>query len=636
MTNPNDTTPQADVTPYVQKQKGDLIRAEDWNKLQEEARKEIRNHTHTGSADGTQIPTDGIAGNAVNEGKLDSNAVTTDKIDDNAVTEAKLDSNAVDTRQLNDLAVTTGKIGDKQVTTAKIDDNAVDTRQLNDLAVTTRKIGDKQVTTAKINDNAVDTLQLNDLAVTTSKIGDKQVTAAKINDDAVDTNNIIDHSVTRDKLHTDVVTELTSLTIPDDLKLNTLNVTGNVGIGITNPRHPLHISTNSTDWQARLQNGSTNVYLSNGKGYGMYIRTGNDNTPDRYGLWVGNTKRTHFAVRDDGNVGIGTTAPAAKLQVAGPSYLGQGTGYHNHFPWTDNNAYITGKSIFLRGGEPEDWRQCIRVDTKNSGVLIGTPSYEARLELVGRAHSTGGWEGGGRDYAEYLESENGSALPAGTSVIFTQDGKVRPAHKGEVPFGIITSNPVVVGNYYSEWPQKYLKDEFGTPLMEEYEEEIMEPKKEIITRERQKTEQKTISEKETRTDVVLENGKYCQKEITEMVTREVEEEVFEEVDLYDDAGKEVIGKHRVPVMETYEEENEVLDENGTPVMVGTGNFEKKQRPKLNPDYDESKEYVTRKDRPEWNCVGLLGQLLLRKGQPVAPTWIKIGDKSEKVELWLVK
>lgn len=41
-------------------------------------------------------------------------------------------------------------------------------------------------------------------------------------------------------------------------------------------------------------------------------------------------------------------------------------------------------------------------------------------------------------------------------------------------------------------------------------------------------------------------------------------------------------------------------------------------------------------RPEWNCVGLLGQLSLRKGQPVAPTWVKIKDISDEVELWLVK
>ena len=89
-------------------------------------------------------------------------------------------------------------------------------------------------------------------------------------------------------------------------------------------------------------------------------------------------------------------------------------------------------------------------------------------------------------------------------------------------------------------------------------------------------------------------------------------------------------------METYEEEIDVKDENGQPVMIGSGKYESKTRPKINPQYDETKEYIPREKRPEWNCVGLLGQLPLRKGQPVAPTWIKIKDISKDVELWLVK
>lgn len=61
-----------------------------------------------------------------------------------------------------------------------------------------------------------------------------------------------------------------------------------------------------------------------------------------------------------------------------------------------------------------------------------------------------------------------------------------------------------------------------------------------------------------------------------------------------------------------------------------------QKPILNPDYDPNREYIPRDQRPEWHPVGLLGQLHLRKGQPVAPSWVKIKDVSENVELWLVK
>jgi hypothetical protein len=89
-------------------------------------------------------------------------------------------------------------------------------------------------------------------------------------------------------------------------------------------------------------------------------------------------------------------------------------------------------------------------------------------------------------------------------------------------------------------------------------------------------------------------------------------------------------------METYEEEIQVTDEDGSPVMTGSGQFETKTRPKLNPHYDEKMEYVSREKRLEWNCVGILGQLPLRKGQPTAGSWIKIKDIAKDIELWLVK
>ena len=124
--------------------------------------------------------------------------------------------------------------------------------------------------------------------------------------------------------------------------------------------------------------------------------------------------------------------------------------------------------------------------------------------------------------------------------------------------------------------------------------------------------------------------------IVETVTREIEEPAYKEVNLYDEKMKKAVGKHRIPVMEKYKEEIEVLDKNGQPVMVGSGKFVKKQRPKLNPEYDETRTYVRREDRPDWCCVGLVGQLRMRKGQPVAPTWVKLYDISDKVEMWLVK
>lgn len=49
---------------------------------------------------------------------------------------------------------------------------------------------------------------------------------------------------------------------------------------------------------------------------------------------------------------------------------------------------------------------------------------------------------------------------------------------------------------------------------------------------------------------------------------------------------------------------EVFDEEGNPVYQGT-------RPVLNPNYDHTKPYTNRADRPEWSAVGMLGVLPVR-------------------------
>ncbi len=330
-----------------------------------------------------------------------------------------------------------------------------------------------------------------------------------------------------------------------------------------------------------------------------------------------------------GKVGIGTPNPGAKLEVVADSLtwggwieaIRLGSYYH---------AAITHPDGGLLFGFHKPNRSFYFGDMINGNypVIIHADDAGGRL-WAKRLTGTYG------DYAEYFESKDGKEIEAGISVIL-DGGKIRPAKTSEAPMGIISASPGIVGGVHVEWPGKYLKDEFGKKIMEEYQEEIMVAKKEKVKKERQKVEKKKVKEKVKRTEVVEKKGKYYQVEVEENVEREIEELLFKEVDLYDGVSKKKIGKHRVPVMESYEEEIDVLDEDGQPVMVDSGKFETKTRPKLNPDYDETKEYIPREKRPEWNCVGLLGQLPLRKDQPTAPTWIKIKDISKDVELWLVK
>jgi hypothetical protein len=407
---------------------------------------------------------------------------------------------------------------------------------------------------------------------------------------------------------------------------------GNVGIGNTKPWYKLDINggsnypINAVTSQRYIMRMS---HVDDIGGGWLFV-----NEPNKFFAICENSGGDRLIIKDGGNVGIGTTEPGARLDVIGAIFAGNSDIY---FTKTDHDHSGIGNTPGYAAIENARNYEALMIlgrATYPGGVLTRVVQLWDYLEVHGKLHVQN-WGTVGSDYAEYFESKDGKAIPPGTTVVL-ENGKVRRANKNETPMGIISANPGMAGGVHVEWPKKYLKDEFGNQIMEEYKEEIMVPKKEKVKKERQRMEKKKVKEKVKRTEVVKKKGKYYQVEAEETVERDIEELVFKEIDLYDDVSKKKIGKHKIPVMETYEEEIDVLDENGQPVMVGSGKFETKTRPKINPDYDEKKEYIFREKRPEWNCVGLLGQLPLRKGQPVAPTWIKIKDISKEVELWLVK
>jgi hypothetical protein len=89
------------------------------------------------------------------------------------------------------------------------------------------------------------------------------------------------------------------------------------------------------------------------------------------------------------------------------------------------------------------------------------------------------------------------------------------------------------------------------------------------------------------------------------------------------------GKHLRDEFGTYIlEDYKVINDEGETVV--------QQRRKLNPAYDPNAEYIPREQRPEWDCVGLMGKLRIRKGQPTGSRWIKMRDISDSVEEWLVR
>tara|TARA_R100001015_G_C4616068_1_gene172139 strand:- start:21 stop:1544 length:1524 start_codon:yes stop_codon:yes gene_type:complete len=196
----------------------------------------------------------------------------------------------------------------------------------------------------------------------------------------------------------------------------------------------------------------------------------------------------------------------------------------------------------------------------------------------GNAFADGSFSGGGADYAEYFEWKDGNSSDedrVGCSVILDGNKIVKATDSDDASkiIGVISACPVVVGDSdIEQWLQKYEKDELNRFIWEDYESVIW----------------------------FDEKGK----------------DTFYHVD-------------RVP-------DDVTIPDDAIYYRTEDDGVTKLKRKKLNSAYDASKNYVSRKDRKEWDTVGLVGKLRIKKGQPTGTNWIKMKDISETVEEWLVR
>ena len=309
--------------------------------------------------------------------------------------------------------------------------------------------------------------------------------------------------------------------------------------------------------------------------------------------------------------------------------------------------------------------------------------------LNGQIDAEGSINTTGLDYAEYFEAKDEKVIVVGTTVKLDGD-KIVSCEEGDTPIGVIrpdASSCTIGGNQTFHWQAKFVKDDYGANIWEDFaktkwseeitfeeyiargkdstggveggtiKDEKVEgskaiPAKDAVTQ--QKTVDEEVEEEVTTTEVVLEDGKYVQKTTTETVTKTVKVPQYDEEDLYDEDG-EVVGKHQVPIMETVTEAVEAVDAvpdtyfrehkyhsdklpEGVTAPDDAETFSTGKRQKVNPDYDPAKAeaYKSRADRDEWHIVGLLGQIPITKGQPLADNWIKMKDVSDTIEMYFVK
>jgi hypothetical protein len=242
----------------------------------------------------------------------------------------------------------------------------------------------------------------------------------------------------------------------------TINASGYVGIGVTTPSVPLHSYRTGSSYVAMVesnQTGASMLFASNGSSnnYHQGIGTG-DGTDMR--IFAGNS--TRMVVNSSGDVGIGTATPNTRLNV----YDGGTTTITAFRATSASYASDVNATQTVRAAN-----SAFNFYTARSNI-DGTPDTEFKVRGDGEVTADGNFTGGGADYAEYFEWADGNPNAedrVGISVVL--DGtKIRAAVVGEEPIGVISGNPSVVGDGdIDRWKQKYLRDDFGRYIWEDYD-----------------------------------------------------------------------------------------------------------------------------------------------------------------------
>ena len=207
---------------------------------------------------------------------------------------------------------------------------------------------------------------------------------------------------------------------------------------------------------------------------------------------------------------------------------------------------------------------------------------EFNVKGDGTVFADGAYDGNGADYAEYFEWKDGNSSSEdrrGYSVVLDGNKIVKATSSDDVAkiIGVISATPAVVGDSdIDRWKEKYLKDDFGSIIMEKF----------TVT---------SWKDEADKTDHSYETDKIPS-------------------DLSVPSDATVISTEKNKYGETV-------------------NFFRK---KINPDWNKDTAYISREDRKEWDTVGLMGKLRLKKGQPTGTNWIKMRDISSDVEEWLVR
>ena len=208
----------------------------------------------------------------------------------------------------------------------------------------------------------------------------------------------------------------------------------------------------------------------------------------------------------------------------------------------------------------------------------------------------------GADYAEYFEWSDGNSSDedrAGYTVVLKDEGKIGIATAGDSPssiIGVISAAPAIIGDGQDlSWRGKWKKDEFGR--------EITTPVQYLVWNH-------GYEEDENGNKVPVKQPDPTHQ--MSMESADSQGEVGPKLD-------KMIAEGLVPQF--------AIDNNI--IMNAT-------RRVYDPSFDETKKYVPREFRKEWSPVGLVGKLIVRKGQVMGDRWLKMKDINDQLEQWMVR
>ena len=380
--------------------------------------------------------------------------------------------------------------------------------------------------------------------------------------------------------------------VESDGNANMLFVDGGnnrVGIGTGSPEGLLHLLASSGDASLTIETSQDSGAAEPSINLKAYATNANPiiNFGDRVGypgfieyensddsMRLGTNGSERMRILSGGQVIINSTSQKAD------ELFSVATGANSRLVYIDSSAGSYSQEL-IKG-------DVNRAASADYGFLRFTSGGEADTEFqfsgIGTATADGSFSGGGADYAEFFEWKDGNSSDEdrrGFSVVLDGNKIVKATDSDDTSkiIGVISANPAVVGDSDIErWKQKHLTDDYGSYIYEDYTQ--TEWKETIIIDGKE-----DIKEHSYQTDLIPDG-----------------------LAVPDDAI----------------------------VTVKDDNGDNLQRRKVNPDWNKDTAYISREDRKEWDTVGLMGKLRLKKGQPTGTNWIKMRDISDTVEEWLVR